>query len=108
MATYCRGDVILARMQIGDHGEPKVRPAVVIGLMTGGDILVYPVSHKPPRDQPFIPIGPGDFSRGGLDIADESYVLAGRALKIRHCAVAGKKGDLSRGAIDAIAPEARR
>jgi len=105
MTQYSTGDVILARIRIKGRGEMKVRPAVVIHTSAGGDPLVYPVSHAPSWDQPSIPLTLHDFTEGGLDIMDESYVLTGQVQKIGISAVIGKKGRLSREAMEAICPE---
>lgn len=95
MSRYRKGDVILANVRIGDKGSTKTRPAVVVGSATGGDILIYPVSHTPSWDQPSVPLSLTDFLEGGLDIMDESYVLTGQSLKICSSAVIAKKGRLS-------------
>ncbi|HQK56494.1 MAG TPA: type II toxin-antitoxin system PemK/MazF family toxin, partial [Methanolinea sp.] len=98
------GDVILARIRIGERGEPKVRPAIVVKTGDDGCIHAFPVSSAPSRDQRAVPVGLEDFQEGGLDIMDESYVLTGTMVRIAARDVAGKKGRLTPVALDAILP----
>lgn len=95
MSRYQKGDVILARVRIGDQGSVKIRPAVVMDSAPGDSLVIYPVSHTPSWDQPFVSLSLNDFLDGGLDIMHESYVLTGQALKISTSAVIAKKGRLS-------------
>lgn len=95
MSRYRKGDVILAKVRIGDKGSAKIRPAVVMESAPGGDLLIYPVSHTPSWDQPSVPLTLTDFLEGGLDIMDESYVITGQSLKICTSAAIAKKGRLS-------------
>jgi len=104
MTKYSTGDVILARIRIEGRGEMKARPAVVISTSAGGDPLVYPISHTPSWNQPSIPLTLHDFTEGGLDILDESYVLTGQAQKISSFSVIGKKGRLSKETMEALCP----
>lgn len=104
MSRYVPGDVILARTRIGETGEIKVRPVVVIHAGAGGYFTGYPISHTPSRDQPSIPLGLHDFREGGLDIMEESYVLTGQAIRINLSAVAGKKGRVNHEFMETICP----
>ncbi|WP_165394831.1 type II toxin-antitoxin system PemK/MazF family toxin [Methanofollis fontis] len=93
MGRYVAGDVVLARLGLGNGGD-KVRPAVVIGPAEQGTIVVCPVSSRAPGDAPVHPIALDDFVSGGLDLFDESYVLTVHPCTIRVREVVGKKGRL--------------
>ncbi|NYT05844.1 MAG: type II toxin-antitoxin system PemK/MazF family toxin [Methanomicrobiales archaeon] len=95
MGQYAAGDVVLAPLRIGPASGRKVRPAVVVAVHAGGILTVCPVSGKIPFDSPYLPIAPHDFSRGGLDLVDESYVLAAGATRLPTRDVIGLKGRLS-------------
>ena len=95
MGRYQRGDVILAPVAFEERGGAKTRPAIVIFAAENGDVQICPVSSRPPTDAPCIPISLNDFSEGGLDLFEESYVLTTRIRTIRSGEVVGKRGRLS-------------
>ena len=95
MGRYARGDVILAPVAFEERGGAKTRPAIVISATENGDIHICPVSSRPPIDGPCISISLDDFSEGGLDLFEESYVLTTRIRTIRSSDVIGKRGRLT-------------
>ena len=95
MGSYLRGDVILAPVAFEERGGAKMRPAIVISAAENGDVQICPVSSRPPTDAPCIPISLNDFSEGGLDLFEESYVLTTRIRTIRSGEVVGKRGRLT-------------
>lgn len=101
MGSYAAGDVVLAPIRFPDGGQ-KIRPAVVVAVREDGSLIACPVSSKPPSDMPSMPLSLPDFARGGLDLLDESYVLA-RPCTLRSPEVVAKKGRLTAGALAAVA-----
>lgn len=95
MGQYTRGDVVIATLALDDRSVAKVRPAVVIGMGNEGEVFLCPVSSKPSSDAPSVPISLDDFSRGGLDLFQESYILTSRVCRIRCSDIIGKKGRLT-------------
>lgn len=104
MGTYLRGDVLLAPLCISAGQGGKVRPVVVLGPGGKGEILVCPVSSSIPLDSPGFALSLEDFSIGGLDLLEVSYVLTGRICPIRIADVIGKKGRLTRDTIRELLP----
>jgi len=102
MGQYIRGDVVIAPVAIEERGGVKTRPAVVIATGTRGEVYLCPVSSKPPSDSPSVPISLDDFSRGGLDLFGESYILTSRICSIPCRGIIGKKGRLADEAITAL------
>lgn len=102
MGNYSLGDVVIAPVACEDRGGVKTRPAVVIGMTEKGDVYLCPVSSKPPSDAPCVSISLDDFSEGGLDLFNESYVLTSRVRMIRSGDVMGKRGQLTQEAFQAI------
>jgi hypothetical protein len=94
MSRFVKGDVILVPLRIAGAGSEKVRPALVVGE-EGERLRVIPVSCTPSRDTPSIPLFPSDFSRGGLDILRESYLLPAHARWVFRRTVIGKKGQVT-------------
>ena len=95
MGQYTRGDVVLAPLALENRGVVKTRPAVVIGTGAQDEVWLCPVSSKPSSDAPSVPVSLEDFSRGGLDLFHESYILTSRVCRIRCGEIIGKKGRLS-------------
>lgn len=102
MGHYSRGDVVIAPVACEERGGVKTRPAVVIGTTDKGDVYLCPVSSKPSSDAPCIPISLDDFSEGGLDLFNESYVLTSLVRVIRRGDVIGKRGRLTQEAFQVI------
>jgi hypothetical protein len=102
MGNYGLGNVVIAPVACEDRGGIKTRPAVVIGITEKGDVYLCPVSSKPPSDAPCVSISLDDFSEGGLDLFNESYVLTSRVRMIRSGDVMGKRGQLTQEAFQAI------
>ena len=102
MGRYLRGDVILAPIAFEERDGAKTRPAIVIAAAENGDLQICPVSSHPPIDTPCIPISLNDFSDGGLDLFEESYVLTTRIHTIRSGDVVGKRGRLNSECIASI------
>ena len=102
MGNYSLGDVVIAPVACEERGGVKTRPAVVIGMTEKGDVYLCPVSSKPPSDAPCVSISLDDFSDGGLDLFNESYVLTSRVRMIRSGDVMGKRGQLTQEAFQAI------
>jgi mRNA interferase MazF len=95
MGYYQRGDVILAPVAFEERSSVKTRPAIVVSTSENGEVQICPVSSRPPTDAPCIPISLDDFSQGGLDLFEESYVLTTRIRTIRSGEVVGKRGRLT-------------
>jgi hypothetical protein len=95
MGTYFPGDVLLARVRLPGRSDPKTRPVVVRACLPGGVLEVVPVTSRIPVHGSCLPLSPGDFGEGGLDICDESYVLVGITVTVTTGEVIGKKGRLN-------------
>jgi mRNA interferase MazF len=95
MGQYTRGDVVIAPVAIDERNAVKTRPAVIIGTGRQGEVYLCPISSKPSSDAPCIPISLDHFSKGGLDLFHESYILMSRVCRIRCCEIIGNKGRLT-------------
>ncbi|ABS56798.1 hypothetical protein Mboo_2284 [Methanoregula boonei 6A8] len=107
MGRYNRGDVILAPVPFAEQHGKKTRPAVVLSAPEEGDLLICPVSSRPPSDTPCVPIGLDDFAIGGLDLFTESYVLTAKAGTLPVRDVIALKGRLVAEAVDTIGAQVR-
>ncbi|MDD1700772.1 MAG: type II toxin-antitoxin system PemK/MazF family toxin [Methanoregula sp.] len=103
MGHYTRGDVVIVPLALEERGGAKTRPAVVIGTTAQGNVYVCPVSSKPSSDAPSVPISLDDFSEGGLDLFNESYVLTSQVRRIQNGEVIRKRGRLTEESFASIA-----
>ena len=107
MGRYARGDVILAPVPFAEQHGKKTRPAVVLFAPADGDLLICPVSSRPPSDAPSVPIGLDDFATGGLDLFTESYVLTAKTGTLPIRDVIALKGRLVAESVDTISAQVR-
>jgi len=94
MGRFVRGDVVLAHIRIGANAGAKIRPCVVVSATGTSSLTVCPVSSRPSGDTFSVPISLDDFSSGGLDLFEESYLLTSRTCRIQTREIIGKKGHL--------------
>ena len=105
MGQYVRGDVLLACVALDSRTPAKTRPVIVVGTSDNGMVRICPVSSKPPSDAPAIPLTLDDFSQGGLDLFNESYVMITRVTAIRANEVIGKRGRVTPQYLAEISPQ---
>lgn len=102
MGHFVRGDVIIAQVPCFGRSGAKVRPAVVVGNARNDELLVAPVSSKSSTDSPSLPLSLDDFSEGGLDMFNESYILISHVSTIHPRDIVGKRGRLTSEYIDLL------
>ncbi len=107
MGSFSAGDVILAALRFGGSGYEKTRPAVVVAAGEGSYLVVCPISSKAPDDAACIPLSLDGFSRGGLDLFDESYILTAHTITIGTVSVVAKKGTLTGEMVEALTAAVR-
>ena len=100
--NYTRGDVVLGPVRIGSGAGSKIRPLVVVDAENDGNIHVCPVSSKISLDISSLPIDLHDFSEGGLDLFETSYVLTLYVYPLHPGEVVGLKGRLTEECIRSI------
>jgi mRNA interferase MazF len=95
MGHFLSGDVIIAKVPCFGREGAKLRPAVVVGKDRNNNLIVVPVSSQPSTDTPSLPLSLEDFSEGGLDMFNDSYVLFSHATILHPRDVVGKRGRLT-------------
>jgi len=66
MGKFVKGDVVVAPFPFSDLSTTKKRPAVVVAVLTGNDVLLCQITSKTIADSYAIPVGDTDFTSGGL------------------------------------------
>lgn len=102
MGRFRTGDVLLAKVAIGNVTPMKLRPAVVVGIQNDGLLRICPFSSQPPSDSESLEVDIYDFAEGGLDLFDASYVLTAETSSLSPGNVIAKKGHLHRDVCEKI------
>ena len=66
MGRFVKGDIVVAPFPFSDLSASKRRPAMVLGVPSGDDILLCQITSQASRDTTAIPLSSGDFAAGGL------------------------------------------
>ncbi len=66
MPPFTKGDVIVLPFPYSDLSQAKRRPAIVVGLSSGGDIILCQITSKAVTDGDAIPLNHADFVSGAL------------------------------------------
>lgn len=68
MATFTKGDVIIASLSYSDFSGGKRRPALVVAAPANLDLILCLITSRTRGDGFDIPITKADFASGGLSI----------------------------------------
>ena len=66
MPVFTKGDVIVLPFPFSDLSQVKRRPAIVVGLSSGGDIILCQITSKAVADGDAVPLTSADFTSGAL------------------------------------------
>jgi mRNA interferase MazF len=86
VARFITGEVVVLPFPFSDLSSAKKRPALVIAVMEGDDVIVCQITSQAKKDRYAIPLDSRDFETGGLKLpshvrpnriftADSSLVL---------------------------------
>ncbi|MGH9427240.1 MAG: type II toxin-antitoxin system PemK/MazF family toxin [Terriglobia bacterium] len=66
MATFVKGDVVVVPFPFSDLSQAKRRPALVVAVLEGDDLLLCQITSQSVRDSYAIGLADKDFDAGGL------------------------------------------
>jgi mRNA interferase MazF len=66
MAKFVKGDVVVIPFPFSDLSQTKRRPALVLALLEGDDVILCQITSKSVTDCYAIPVDDTDFESGGL------------------------------------------
>ena len=66
MAKFVKGDIVVVPFPFSDFTQSKRRPALVITVLSGEDLILCQITSQIIKDQYAISIKDGDFETGGL------------------------------------------
>ena len=66
MAEFIKGDVVVVPFPFSDLSQAKRRPALVVAVLSGDDLILCQITSQTVRDSYAITITTEDFSSGSL------------------------------------------
>ena len=66
MARFVKGDVVVVPFPFSDLSQAKRRPALVIAVLEGDDLILSQITTQFTRDRYAISLDDKDFAAGGL------------------------------------------
>lgn len=67
MAAFVKGDVVIVPFPFSDLTQAKRRPALVVAILPGNDLILCQITTQNVTDSYAVPITNEDFSTGGLN-----------------------------------------
>jgi len=67
MAKFVKGDVVVIPFPFSDLSQSKRRPALVLAVLQGDDLILCQITSKSIKDNYAIPVDENDFESGSLN-----------------------------------------
>ena len=67
MAKFVKGDVVVIPFPFSDLSQSKRRPALVLSVLQGDDLILCQITSKSIKDNYAIPVDENDFESGSLN-----------------------------------------
>lgn len=100
MERFVRGDVVVLDFPFSNLLQVKRRPALVIKVPKGGDLIVNQITGKSQEPYAEVQINKKDFKEGGLKI--DSYIRLDKLFSIEKSLISYKIGSLDNKKFDEI------
>ncbi len=68
MAKFVKGDVVVIPFPFSDLSQSKRRPALVLSVLQGDDLILCQITSKSIKDNYAIPVDENDFEAGSLNL----------------------------------------
>ena len=68
MAKFVKGDVVVIPFPFSDLSQSKRRPALVLAVLQGDDLILCQITSKSIKDNYAIPVDENDFESGSLNL----------------------------------------
>lgn len=92
MAAFIKGDVVVVPFPFSDLSQAKRRPALVVAVLDGDDLLLCQITSQGVRDRYAIALTDKDFDAGGLK--QRSNIRPNRLFTADHRIILYKAGHI--------------
>lgn len=94
MEKFVKGDVVVVPFPFSDLSRAKRRPACVIAVLKGNDVILCQITSKDTRDDYAVKLKDGDFEDGSLHA--DSNIRPNRLFTADHSLILYKAGRLKK------------
>jgi mRNA interferase MazF len=92
MATFIKGDVVVVPFPFSDLTQTKRRPAIVVAILPGEDLILCQITSQKIVDEFAVTIEDEDFITGGL--SQPSNIRPNRLFTASQSIIAYKAGQI--------------
>jgi mRNA interferase MazF len=92
LAGFVKGDVVVVPFPFSDLTLAKRRPALIISVLEGDDVILCQITSKTARDRYAISLTDRDFTSGGL--RQDSNIRPNRIFTADQCIILYRAGHI--------------
>jgi len=100
MEALIKGDVVVLPFPYSNLSSFKRRPALIIALLEGDDVILCQVTSKQREDKYVVKLSDSDFKRGKLNV--DSYIRPNRIFTADKSIILYKIGSIKDNKIDEV------
>jgi mRNA interferase MazF len=100
MAKFVKGDIVVIPFPFSDLSQSKRRPALVLAVLQGNDLILCQITSKSVRDNYAIPIDQNDFASGSLN--QESNIRPNRLFTADNQIILYRIGNIKKIKLDHV------
>jgi mRNA interferase MazF len=92
VAKFVKGDVVVIPFPFSDLSQSRRRPALVLAVLQGDDLILCQITSKSIKDNYAIPVDENDFESGSLN--QESNIRPNRLFTADHHIILYRIGNI--------------
>ena len=100
MATFVKGDVVVIPFPFSDLSQSKKRPALVLTVLQGNDLILCQITSKSVKDNYAISEDQNDFASGSLN--QESNIRPNRLFTADNQIILYRIGNIKKIKLDQV------
>lgn len=100
MAKFVKGDIVVIPFPFSDLSQSKRRPALVLTVLQGNDLILCQITSKSVRDNYAITVDQNDFASGSLN--QESNIRPNRLFTADNQIILYRIGNIKKIKLDQV------
>lgn len=100
MARFVKGDIAIVPFPFSDLSQAKRRPALVLTVLQGNDLILCQITSKAVKDSYAIPLDQNDFISGSLN--QESNIRPNRIFTADNQIILYRAGNIKKNKLDQV------